>query len=140
MNEFSNFCNGPCPFIEPDAGGIDYTHDLPYQPGVEGNVEAGTVSLNSTHYGNVTDANIRIFNGFFETYNTNLFLKSKNKRPFIISRSSTLGSNKFGFHWTGDNFADFMFLRSSIADNFNFQLFGIQMVGADICGFGGNTN
>ena len=96
--------------------------------------------MNSTHYGNVTDADIRIFNGFFETYNTNLFLKSKNKRPFIISRSSTFGSNKFGFHWTGDNFADFMFLRSSIADNFNFQLFGIQMVGADICGFGGNTN
>lgn len=65
MNEFSNFCNGPCPFTEPDKGGIDYTHDLPYHPGVEGNVEAGTISLNSTHYGNVTDANIRIFNGFF---------------------------------------------------------------------------
>lgn len=34
MNEFSNFCNGPCPFIETDKGGFDYTHDLPYQPGI----------------------------------------------------------------------------------------------------------
>ncbi len=88
----------------------------------------------------MTDANVRNFNGLFEMYNSNLFLKGKNKRPFIISRSSTLGSNKYGFHWTGDNYADFQFLRASIVGNFNFQLFGIQMVGADMCGFGGNTN
>jgi alpha-glucosidase (family GH31 glycosyl hydrolase) len=69
-----------------------------------------------------------------------MFLKSKNKRPFIISRSSTFGTNKYGFVWTGDNFADWDFLRSSIPDNFNFQLYGVQMVGADMCGFGGNTN
>jgi alpha-glucosidase (family GH31 glycosyl hydrolase) len=60
-------------------------------------------------------------------------------RPFIITRSSTLGSNKFAFHWTGDNFASFDFLRTSIANNFMFQFWGINMVGADICGFGGNT-
>ena len=69
----------------------------------------------------------------------NLFLKSKNLRPFIITRSSTLGSNKYGFHWTGDNYANFDFLRGSIADNFLNQMWGFQMVGPDICGFGGNT-
>jgi alpha-glucosidase len=74
-----------------------------------------------------------------ETYATNLFLKSKNQMPFIISRSSTLGTNKYGFHWTGDNYADWTYLRGSINDNFNSQLWGIQMVGPDICGFGGNT-
>lgn len=68
-----------------------------------------------------------------------MFLKSKNLRPFIITRSSTLGSNKYGFHWTGDNYANFDFLRSSIADNFLNQMWGFQMVGPDICGFGGNT-
>ena len=46
-----------------------------------------------------------------ETYATNSFLKSKNLRPFIISRSSTLGSNKYGFHWTGDNYASWDFLK-----------------------------
>lgn len=74
-----------------------------------------------------------------QTYATNLFLKSKNLRPFIISRSSTLGSNKYGFHWTGDNYANFDFLKGSIADNFLNGLWGFQMVGPDICGFGGNT-
>lgn len=80
------------------------------------------------------------FAAFLETYATNEFLKSKNLRPFIISRSSTLGSSKFGFHWTGDNAAKWEYLRGSIADNFNGQMFGFQMVGPDICGFGGNTN
>jgi alpha-glucosidase len=68
-----------------------------------------------------------------------LFLKGKGLRPFIITRSSTLGSNKYGFHWTGDNYANFDFLRSSISDNFFNQMWGFQMVGPDICGFGGNT-
>jgi alpha-glucosidase (family GH31 glycosyl hydrolase) len=75
-----------------------------------------------------------------ETAATHDFLRSKNLRPFIITRSSTFGSHKYGFHWTGDNSASWPFLKGSIADNFNSQLFGIQMVGPDICGFGGNTS
>ena len=74
-----------------------------------------------------------------ETYATNKFLALKYQRPFIITRSSTLGSHRYGFHWTGDNRAEWAYLKGSIADNFNFQLWGIQMVGPDICGFGGNT-
>ena len=60
-------------------------------------------------------------------------------RPFIISRSTTFGSHKYGFHWTGDNDASWPFLRSSIADNFNNQMFGFQMIGPVICGFRSNT-
>jgi alpha-glucosidase len=74
-----------------------------------------------------------------ETYATNKFLTLKNQRPFIITRSTTFGSHRYGFHWTGDNRAEWAYLKGSIADNFNFQLYGIQMVGPDICGFGGNT-
>lgn len=61
------------------------------------------------------------------------------RRPFLISRSSTLGSNRYGFHWTGDNYANFTFLKNSISSNFMFGIWGVQMVGSDICGFGGNT-
>jgi alpha-glucosidase (family GH31 glycosyl hydrolase) len=50
-----------------------------------------------------------------------------------------LGSHRYGFHWTGDNRAEWAYLKGSIADNFNFQLYGTQMVGPDICGFGGDT-
>jgi alpha-glucosidase (family GH31 glycosyl hydrolase) len=57
----------------------------------------------------------------------------------VITRASTLGSNKFTFHWTGDNHATWKFLKFSMSNNFMFQFWGIHMVGADICGFGGNT-
>lgn len=60
---------------------------------------------------------------------------NENKRPFIISRSTSVGSGHFVGHWTGDNVATWEFLRLSISGNFLFQIFGIQMVGADICGF-----
>jgi alpha-glucosidase (family GH31 glycosyl hydrolase) len=63
------------------------------------------------------------------------FLKKKNGRPFIISRSNSVGTGVYAGHWTGDNVADWEFLRLSISGNFLFQIFGIQMVGADICGF-----
>jgi alpha-glucosidase (family GH31 glycosyl hydrolase) len=46
-----------------------------------------------------------------------------------------VGSGMFAGHWTGDNVASWDFLRLSISGNFLFQIFGIQMVGADICGF-----
>lgn len=73
-----------------------------------------------------------------ETVATSKFLMTKG-RPFIITRSNTLGTNKYGFHWTGDNYANFDFLRTSISSNFMFNFWGIQMVGSDICGFGGNA-
>lgn len=79
------------------------------------------------------------YSGFGGIYATHEFLAGKNLRPFIISRSTAPGAGKYGFHWTGDNAASFDFLRNSIAENFMFQIWGIQMVGADICGFGGNT-
>ena len=74
-----------------------------------------------------------------QTYATNQFLKSKNLRPFILSRASTLGSNRYGFHWTGDDVANYQYLRTSISDLFLNQMFGFQMVGAEVCGFRDNT-
>lgn len=71
-------------------------------------------------------------------YNTYQFLKDK-KRPFILSSGSSLGSNRYAFHWSGDNYANFTFIKSSIISNFMFGLWGIQMIGSDICGFSGNT-
>ena len=137
MNEYANFCDGACnPPAEQTA--FDYSKDLPYQPGEDG-IESHTISLNSTHYGNLSEANVHAFAAFLETEATNQFLAKKGQRPFIISRSSTFGSHKYGFHWTGDNYAAWDYLKGSIADNFNNQMFGLQMVGPDICGFGGNT-
>jgi alpha-glucosidase (family GH31 glycosyl hydrolase) len=70
------------------------------------------------------------------TYN---FLKSVNKRPFIITRSNSVGTGRYAGHWTGDNVATWNFLRLSVGGNFLSQIFGMQMVGADVCGFHGDT-
>jgi alpha-glucosidase (family GH31 glycosyl hydrolase) len=50
-----------------------------------------------------------------------------------------MGSGKYVQHWTGDNDATWPMLQVSLAEIFNFQLFGIPMVGVDICGFANNA-
>ena len=71
---------------------------------------------------------------------TNDYLTKLEKRPFIISRSTSPGLNQYAFHWLGDNNADTNSMRNGITGIFNFQIFGIPMTGDDICGFGSNSN
>ncbi len=71
---------------------------------------------------------------------TNDYLTKLEKRPFIISRSTSPGLNQYAFHWLGDNNADINSMRNGITGIFNFQIFGIPMTGDDICGFGSNSN
>lgn len=103
MNELSNFCNGPCE--TPKAPSVfDFTYDLPYHPGKDV-IETSTIPLNCTHYNGLQQADVHDFHGYLQTRATFYFLRSKNIRPFIVSRSSTIGSSSFGNHWTGDNAA-----------------------------------
>lgn len=135
MNEPSNFWSGSSqgckennlehpPFVPGVHGGLLYYHTLCMS----------TRQYLGPHY------NLHNLYGFTETIATNAALQIvRAKRPFIISRSTFPGQGHFGGHWTGDVHSDWFNLWQSISGVLNFNMFGIPMVGADICGFNGNT-
>ena len=69
-----------------------------------------------------------------EATNKNL-IEILNKRPFILSRSTTLSHGRYGFHWLGDNDSKYKDMRNGLNGIFQFQIYGIPMTGDDICGF-----
>ena len=64
----------------------------------------------------------------------------KDKRQFVLSRSTFSGSGMFASHWLGDNKRTWEDMRLSIAGIMNFNMFGIPHVGADVCGFSANSD
>jgi alpha-glucosidase (family GH31 glycosyl hydrolase) len=59
----------------------------------------------------------------------------KDQRTFLLSRSTFAGSGKYVQHWLGDNHRNWDNMKWSIAGIMNFNMFGIPMVGPDVCGF-----
>ena len=112
--------------------------NYPYLPGgVTFNVN--TICPNAKHHNNIDHVNIHNYYPNQQARLTNNYLRQKfpKEYPFILSRANGPGLGKYSTHWTGDNYANYEFLRYSIATIFNSGLFGIPMTGADICGFGG---
>ena len=67
-NEFTSFCEGRCePPSTPSV--FDYSEDLPYSPGIDV-LEGDMPSLNSTHYGGLIEADVHIYNGYIQSYET----------------------------------------------------------------------
>ncbi|KAF3846403.1 hypothetical protein F7725_003481 [Dissostichus mawsoni] len=135
MNEPSSFVQGSVEGC-PDSD----LENPPYTPRVVGGqLNSGTICLSaqlklSTHY------NLHNMYGLTEASATHsALMKVRGKRPFVLSRSSFPGIGRFSGVWTGDVRSEWEQLRYSIPAVLNFGLFGVPLVGADICGFGGNT-
>ncbi|XP_041862575.1 lysosomal alpha-glucosidase isoform X2 [Melanotaenia boesemani] len=117
----------------------DFHTKVPVDGVVGGQLNSGTLCMSSqqklsTHY------NLHNLYGLTEAYATHsALLKIRKKRPFVLSRSSFPGIGRFSGVWTGDVRSDWEQLRFSIPVVLQFSLFGVPLVGADICGFGGNT-
>ncbi|CAL4084533.1 unnamed protein product [Meganyctiphanes norvegica] len=80
--------------------------------------------------------------GYYETLATYIGLQEvfPNKRPTVLSRSTFPGSGSMAIHWLGDNSAEWEQMHMSIIGMLEMNLFGIPMVGADICGFFGEPD
>ncbi|TFY77203.1 hypothetical protein EWM64_g6809 [Hericium alpestre] len=107
-----------------------------------GRLAVRTLSPNASHSGGIAELDIHNAYGYMEERATNLGLRQVHpgQRPFIISRSTFPGSGKWTGHWLGDNFSKWQYLQLNIQGILQFQLFQIPMVGADTCGFNGNTD
>ena len=136
MNEASSFCDGECPQYYESK---EVRPELLYVPGNH-SLEDQVLPLSAYHYNGIKEYNAHSLWGTMETKLTYRYLAKKLRtRPFILSRSTRAGHGKYGYHWLGDNYSKWSQLRYSIPGVLNFQLFGIPLVGADVCGFHNNT-
>ncbi|XP_019633184.1 PREDICTED: lysosomal alpha-glucosidase-like isoform X7 [Branchiostoma belcheri] len=137
MNEPSNFVDGSthgCPDNELEKP--------PYTPAVNlfrrlswRSLCASSVQHLGTHY------NLHSLFGLFHASSSrNALVSIRGKRPVVISRSTFPSSGRHGGHWLGDNKSTWRDMYYSIPGLLNMNMFGIPLVGADICGFGGDTN
>ena len=100
------------------------------------------VSPNATHQCGVQEYDVHNLYGHSLLRNTYAAIANAKpgERPFIIGRSTFVGSGNYSGHWGGDNSALFLHMYLSIPQALSFSLFGIPMFGVDTCGFGGNTD
>jgi alpha-glucosidase len=62
------------------------------------------------------------------------------RRPFVLSRAGSIGSQRYAAGWTGDNRATWKHLAASVPMALNLGLSGQPMSGPDIGGFGGSPD
>lgn len=61
------------------------------------------------------------------------------ERPFIISRSGFISSQRYSAIWTGDNWSNYIHLKEGIAMSLNLSLSGVPFNGPDVPGFCGEA-
>lgn len=113
-------------------------HQIPYIP-TGSNIETKSISLDATHANGVKELDAHSLFGSMEVKATHEWFQAQEKRTMIIERSAFSGMGKFGSRWLGDNFSTEEYMANSVTSIMAHNILGIPLVGADICGFNGNT-
>jgi len=71
------------------------------------------------------------------TYEGELALRP-NERPFVMTRASYAGGQRYSTTWTGDNSATWNHLHMTVPQLVNLGLSGFSLAGADVGGFAGS--
>jgi alpha-glucosidase len=61
-----------------------------------------------------------------------------NERPFVMTRASYAGGQRYAVTWTGDNSSTWNHLRMTVPQLVNLGLSGFSLAGADVGGFAGS--
>ncbi|XP_071506103.1 maltase-glucoamylase-like [Diadema antillarum] len=141
MNEPASFAHGSV------TGCTDNTLDNPpFLPRIAGGpIYEKTICMNSLsnldENNMETQYNMHSLYGWSQTEPT--FDAARNvtgQRSLVISRSTFPSSGKYTGHWLGDNTSIWSHLFRSVIGMLEFNLFGIPYIGADVCGFFGDTS
>ncbi|MEO1968786.1 MAG: TIM-barrel domain-containing protein [Sphingomonadaceae bacterium] len=63
-----------------------------------------------------------------------------NERPFVMTRASYAGGQRYAATWTGDNSSTWEHLKLSVSQTLNLGLSGFSWAGADVGGFTGGPS
>ncbi|XP_021000662.2 lysosomal alpha-glucosidase [Parasteatoda tepidariorum] len=134
MNEPLNFDNGTY-----DGCPESPLEDPQYVPGRPYPLRTLTICMTAKHY-STDHYNEHNLVAYRESRDTYLAMKDiRNKRPFLLSRATHAGQGVYTSHWSGDITSDWDDLRYTIPFMMVFNMYGMPMVGSDICGFRLNT-
>ncbi|KAF3698143.1 Maltase-glucoamylase, intestinal Maltase [Channa argus] len=136
MNEVTNFMKGSS-----KGCAINNLNYPPFTPKIAGEVIYGkTLCMDAKHaWGDHYD--VHSLYGYSMVLATEKALQSVfgGNRTMMLTRSSFPGVGKYSGHWLGDNAANWNDIKWAIPGMLEFGLFGIPYIGADICGFFGNS-
>lgn len=100
--------------------------------GSESPLGVKTLPSSAVHHGGVFEYNVHNLYAHYQTMATADALQKlrNNKRQFIFTRSSFVGTGAYSAHWTGDTLSSWDDLRASLPMIFQSGIAGIPFVGA----------
>lgn len=100
--------------------------------------DENTLPANTVQYGGVKHRDVHNIYGFLQSKSSHQGLLQRDnytKRPFVLTRSTFAGSQRYAAVWTGDNQASWEYLTISVPMCLNSNILGLVFCGADVGGF-----